>query len=198
MRTRENLSRRKVRAIVAMTSVIGVGAVITLAAWSATSFLQSDVKTGKLAGMKVSVNAGTSWSPAGSSSSPAILDLGTVPASPNSTTYSLFGVQAAATTTVDFPVKLTASIPTGYSGSGLSYTIAVVSTPACSASTPGTDLFAYTSVTATAPTQTFDVKAPTVAGNDGAPTWVCLKIKADKDILENATQRIDWTLTAGW
>ncbi|HLP23640.1 MAG TPA: hypothetical protein VK139_06330 [Microbacteriaceae bacterium] len=194
------------RYLLPLTSIVGIGAVLTLAAWTATSYLSGTFKTATYTGMLYSVD-GTNWKdaiPASSSdASPDTLQV-TYPGlgaaiAPGATAAVPLALRAAAGTTGPIGISIDTKVTTG-NPIGISYELIAVSDWAsCTPTATGTSLVdAGTSIVeGSTPTGTrfrLAAAAPT-GGAQGAPTWLCLKVSASSSMIDSSTVGVKWIVT---
>ncbi|MFM6973637.1 MAG: hypothetical protein ACKOXM_00575 [Agromyces sp.] len=218
MNPRPHTQRRKARALIAATSVLGIGAVITLASWTATSYLTSSLKTGEVSGIEVSKDNSV-WELPDGTGTPAKIATATFTYSsadvaalaPNQSAYVPIALRAYKGTTFTLPVSVTSSAPTisatdghtplGIAGTGLTYTIFTTTAFGCDATTTTTGATTLaaplTPVIAGVGSGTVTLPAATASAS-GAAVYLCIKVTADTTIESNTNQDIKFAFTGGW
>ena len=181
--TPETGSRRgwtKARAILAGGLVLGVGAAITLAAWTDTEWARGVFGSGSF-GIEGSTN-GTDFDDHPTSGAPASLNfaVGADQLAPGSTVYAPFAVQLTAGSTNAANVTVSQDASAAITGTSASYVITTSAT--CDATSYGTG----TNPNAAS----FSLAAPET------PTFLCFRVTADGTMPQSATGSFTWTFAA--
>jgi predicted ribosomally synthesized peptide with SipW-like signal peptide len=187
-------NRRKVRAILAGGLVLGIGAAVTLAAWSDSEFATGSFGAGHF-NMQGSLN-GTAFSdhPVGT---PAQLAFPLDKLSPTETVAAPYVLRLDKDTTNDATVQVVSANGEGSAEAKLSYGIVQVdSYGACSPTATGTQLVqAGTALDAVTDALTFELRKPApeaAPGDPGADVFLCIQVKAASDLDQNTTAVGTW------
>jgi predicted ribosomally synthesized peptide with SipW-like signal peptide len=189
--------RGTVRAVLAGGLVLGVGAAVTLAAWTSDDFATGTFSAGTFA-IEGSVNGSAYVNH--SSTSPASLSFDSSAAglSPDTTTYSAYAVRLAAGTTDGATATLTSA---GTSGtvSDLTYGIVETTTFGCDAAqyTAGTSLVTTGTALGTVPASTTVTLAPgSPTADPGAPVYLCIAVTAGANLAQGQSGTATWQFSA--
>ncbi|PJJ70782.1 putative ribosomally synthesized peptide with SipW-like signal peptide [Diaminobutyricimonas aerilata] len=185
---------RKVRAILAGGVVLGVGAAVTLAAWSDSEFATGLFSAGSF-NLEGSAN-GTAYDEHPAADAPASLAFSLPLAqnlAPEETVYAPFAVRLDDTTTSPADVALTVAGTTGVVA-GLTYELIATSSFGCDATTTGTTIVP-SGTALTAGTGSFDLAAGT-AGAAGAPVNLCFAVSADSSLAQGQSGAVTWQFAA--
>ena len=184
-----NETKRKIRAVMAGGLVLGVGAVVTLAAWNSSDFAAGVFGTGALV-LEGSTN-GTDFAHHDEAGA-AALDFGVSAAnlSPGESVSAPFAVHLDATSTYDAAVAMNTSFGNGLSG--LSYRVYSTAAFGCAEASTG-DVVASTPLVPGTGVATFDL-AKGSSGADGAAKNLCFVVTAG----DEATLSKGATSTAVW
>lgn len=170
----------KAKAILAGGMVLGVGAAITLAAWTDTEWAIGQFGSGSF-GIEGSSN-GTAWSDNPVTGTPASLSfaVGADNLAPDSTVYAPYAIQLKASSTNEASVAVAQDASGAITGTTASYKY--VTSATCNATTyaAGTNENGAS----------FDLAAVTT------PTYLCFKVTADATLVQGTTGAIMWTFTA--
>jgi len=180
--------RHKLLALGAGGLVCGIGAVVTLAAWTDTERASADFEAGRF-GLVASSDGSTF---ADNPDSPGLaLDFDATSAlmSPGATSYAAYAVQLTADSSYAADVVLTGSTGSGTAAADLTYTILATDTFGCSAATTGTALVTDQPATGTSGSTLFSLDAVTT------PEFLCIQVTAGPDLAQGSTGSIEWTLT---
>lgn len=170
----------KAKAILAGGMVLGVGAAITLAAWTDTEWATGLFGSGSF-GIEGSTN-GTAWSDNPVTGAPASLSfaVGADNLTPGSAVYALYAVQLKDGSTNEAEVAVSQNEASKIAGTTASYKYVTGAT--CDATAYGTG----TNENGTS----FDLTATE------APTYLCFQVTADNTMPQGADGSITWTFTA--
>ncbi|WIE74099.1 SipW-dependent-type signal peptide-containing protein [Curtobacterium sp. MCJR17_020] len=190
--------RKTVLAVLAGGLVLGVGAVVTLAAWQDDEFAHGTFTSSgdfELAGQVSTAEGFTdhATSPGGA----LAFDVNAASLAPDMVSYSPYAVELAAGTTVPATVTVTAGTSTG-SVDDLTYGIYAVDSFTCDAAavTAGTSVVPEGTAIDTVPADTtFDLAAAT-ADTAGAPQFLCLVVTAGADLATGQTGAAVWQFQA--
>ena len=196
--TQSSTRSRKFKAVLAGGIVLGVGAAVTLAAWTDNEWAEGTFGAGSF-NVEGSTD-GSDFADHESSGGAAALtfDLdGGDNLSPGDTVAAPFVLRLDDTTTFDASVVLEDATGGGDNPGALTYGIvAVADAAACSASATGTTIVpAGTALGSTAGAQGFDL----TAGADdaaGAPVTLCFKVTADDSLTQGQDTSAQWQFTA--
>lgn len=183
---------RKVKALLAGGLVLGVGAAVTLAAWTDQEWAQGIFGTGSF-NIESSVD-GTQFDDNESDDDAAELTFD-MPASqnlsPGDTVAAPFVLRLDADSTYDANVSLE-NATADPDNPGLSYGITQVdSTEACTAAASGTDIVpAGTALDSTEGASTFDLTAGEETA--GEPVTLCFQVSADESLAEGVSTTAHW------
>ena len=189
--------KRKVRALLAGGIVLGVGAAVTLAAWTDQEWATGDFAAGTF-GIEGSAD-GSAFSEHASSDGAAQLsfEVGADNLTPGDTVAAPFVLRTTQGTSYDATVELSSAAGSGQNASHLNYGITQVAAVGdCVAGATGTGIMAPGSaLDAVAGASTFTLGAAT-ADAAGAPVVLCLQVTADDTLEQGATATASWEFTA--
>ena len=179
--------RRIALAILAAGSVLGVGAIATLAAWNDSEFATGDFATGQF-DLEGSTDGATFSSSPTSPGKTLAFTLDSDLLAPDSTVYAPFAVQLSADSDYSADVTLT-SVGSGALASGLTYSVYDVGTfgATCSAAAPP----AGTALDADAPATSPATAAFALAAAED-PVNLCFVVTAGSAVTQNTTATITW------
>ncbi|SDP36615.1 SipW-cognate class signal peptide [Nakamurella panacisegetis] len=187
---------RRLRALLAGGLVLGLGAIVTLAAWNDSEFATGTFAAGSF-NLQGSSTDGVSF--ADHASAPgAALGFVVNPANlaPADSTYAPFAVRLAGNTSSPAVVTVTAG-GSGGSLTGLTYRLIESATWGCSAATTGTDLVPAATVLGTVPgSVTFGLTTGSPVSAPGAPVFLCFVVTADSGLVQGQTGTATWEFTA--
>ncbi|MFF5792306.1 hypothetical protein ACFY5D_09675 [Paeniglutamicibacter sp. NPDC012692] len=185
----EKETNRKVRAVMAGGLVLGVGAVLTLAAWNSSDFAAGVFGTGAFV-LEGSTN-GTDFAHH-EEASPAALTFGLTAAnlSPGESVSAPFAVHLDGTTTYDATVAMNTTFGAGLDG--LSYKVFSTAAFGCAEASTG-DVVASTPLISGTNVATFDLTKGS-SGAAGAAKNLCFVVTAgdEVDLSEGATSTAVW------
>lgn len=189
---------RKFKAILAGGIVLGVGAAVTLAAWTDNEWAEGTFGAGSF-NVEGSTN-GTDFTDHESSGGAASLSFdltGGDNMSPGDTVAAPFVLRLDGTTTYDAGVVLESAAGSGDNEANLSYGIvAVDDAAACTAGATGTTIVpAGTALDATTGAQGFDLTAG-AGSTAGAPVTLCFQVTAGNNLTEGKAANAQWQFTA--
>ncbi|WFR67534.1 SipW-dependent-type signal peptide-containing protein [Curtobacterium flaccumfaciens] len=160
--------------------VLGVGAVVTLAAWQDDEFAHGTFTSSGDFALAGQVSTAEGFTDHASSPGGALaFDVNAASLAPGMVSYSPYGVELAAGTTVPATVTVTAGTPSG-TVDDLTYGIYAVDSFTCDAAavTAGTAVIPEGTAIDTVPADTtFDLAAAT-SDTAGAPQYLCLVVTA--------------------
>jgi predicted ribosomally synthesized peptide with SipW-like signal peptide len=174
-----------VRTLLAGGLVLGAGAAVTVAAWTAQDSTVSGFVATRF-GTESTVNGGATWSD--NSTTPATLSLSTAALMPGDATAASFGIHATGGSVSGTESLQTSSGVAGASAPSLQYRVYRASSSACSAtSTPAAgsdwivgDSAGWVALSSTVPANGTPLAAGG-AGAPGAPLWFCFQVRLSTD-----------------
>jgi predicted ribosomally synthesized peptide with SipW-like signal peptide len=196
-------TQRKILAVLAGGLVLGVGAAVTLAAWSDSEFASGTFAAGtfNLEGSTTSVSAGYDDHNADDGDAVASLQF-QIPAaasalSPGDVVYAPFWVRLDATTSNDatlIPAGVTAG--TGGNEANLSYTVRAIAPAAtCDATAAGTLVASGDTLGELAGATSIPLTRGAAAGTAGEPVQLCFAVTAG-DVTQGDSATATWEFTA--
>ncbi|GAA1927631.1 hypothetical protein GCM10009689_02950 [Brevibacterium antiquum] len=196
--TQSKTRSRKFKAILAGGIVLGVGAAVTLAAWTDNEWAEGTFGAGSF-NVQGSTN-GTDFTDHTSADGAANLtfDLdGGDNLTPGDTVAAPFVLRLDGETSYDASVVLEAAAGSGANEANLSYGIvAVVDAASCTEGAAGTTVVpAGTALDATTGAQGFDLTAG-AGSTAGAPVTLCFQVTAGDDLTEGDAASAQWQFTA--
>jgi predicted ribosomally synthesized peptide with SipW-like signal peptide len=198
MPRRDKRKTKTVLAVLAGGLVLGVGAAVTLAAWQDDEFAHGTFTSSGNFDLNGQVNATEGFTNHTTAPGGALaFDLNATSLAPGMVSYSPYGVELAAGTTVPATVTVTAGTPTG-AVDDLTYGIYSVPTFTCNAAAvaAGTAVIPEgTAVDAVPAGTTFDLGAATATAA-GAPQYLCLVVTAGEDLETGQTGTTTWDFQA--
>lgn len=190
-------TKRKIRALLAGGVVLGVGAAVTLAAWTDQEWAVGNFAAGSF-NIEGSTD-GTTFTDHASEDGAAVLDfqVGADNLSPGDTVAAPFVLRTDSATSYPATVELTSSTGTGDNAPNLTYGITQVGAVGdCTAGAAGTEIVpAATSLGSVAGASGFALEAG-ADGAAGAPVVLCLQVTAEEDLQQGATGVASWEFTA--
>ncbi|MFM6974987.1 MAG: hypothetical protein ACKOXM_07680 [Agromyces sp.] len=200
MQSPSSRARQRARVIVAASSVLGVGAVVTLAAWTANTYLEGEVKTGTVTSVEYSFD-GSAWATSSNSASPTkfVLSPTDFKLTPGDPAYIPFALRTSQTTDVALPLSISSVLKSATgTDTGVTYKLFTTSTFGCTSTS--------TVVKSVAPALTSLTSGPftnvtLAAGSASAPgteTNFCLVISATTSAANGVTPIADWSFAGGW
>lgn len=188
---------RKFKAILAGGIVLGVGAAVTLAAWTDDEWAEGVFGAGSF-NVEGSTD-GSSFTDHESADGAASLDfqVGADNLSPGDTAAAPFVLRLDDATSYDATVALTSAAGSGDNTGALSYEIVqVASAGDCSATATGTSIVdAGTALNSTGGAADFDLTAGS-GSTAGAPVTLCFKVTAGDDLEQGQNTTAQWQFTA--
>ncbi|UOQ56643.1 SipW-dependent-type signal peptide-containing protein [Leucobacter allii] len=170
----------KARAMLAGGLVLGVGAAITLAAWTDQEWATGVFSSGSF-GIQGSANGGAFTDhPDEASAATLSFAVGADELAPDDAVYASFGVQLIAGSTNEGDVTVTTDTADAIAGTSASFVYTTSATCSEAAYAAGTDEN-VTNFTLTAPT---------------TPVYLCLRVTADDTLPQGADGSITWTFDA--
>jgi predicted ribosomally synthesized peptide with SipW-like signal peptide len=196
--TKRRWRGRRLRAILAGGLVLGVGAAVTLAAWTDNEYATGTFTAGQF-NLQGSTD-GTNYSDHNSSAGAAALSFSTPFSNlaPSQTVYAGFWLRLATGTTTAANLQLVGFAGTGAAAPQLTYSIYLISSSAtCNASTAtGTAIATGTLNSTTATSTVVPLAAPTVAGSPGAAQQLCFAVASSPGLVALSTATGTWQFTA--
>ena len=198
---------RRIRALLAGGLVLGVGAAVTLAAWSDSEFATGTFTAGTFNLQGSTTSATGTYTDHASAGSAATLAFTTPLAgnmSPNSTVYAPFWVRLAANTTTAATLDLT-TLTTSETGgtanaANLSYSVyAIAPAATCDATaTSGTLLGTATTLASNAsvPGATVPLSIGTPVTNPGTSVQLCFIVSSGATLNQTTTTTATWQFVA--
>jgi predicted ribosomally synthesized peptide with SipW-like signal peptide len=168
--------------------VLGIGAIVTLAAWTGTEQSNADFEAGRF-GLEASADGSTFSANPDSPGLTLTFDSAAALLSPGATAYAPYAVRLTADSDYAADVTLTSSAGTGTVAGSLTYSIVQTDTFGCSAATTGTTLVTDQEATGTPGTLLFDLDAA------AEPVYLCVQVTADDTLPQGSNGSIAWTLT---
>ncbi|KHS53255.1 SipW-dependent-type signal peptide-containing protein [Brevibacterium linens] len=196
--TTKTTRSRKFKAILAGGIVLGVGAAVTLAAWTDNEWAEGTFGAGSfnVQGSTDGTNFTDHTSSGGAADLSFSLDGGDN-LSPGDTVAAPFVLRLDGPTTYDATVALTSAAGGGDNADALTYGIVqVASAGACSATATGTSIVPTgTALDSTTGSADFDLTAgaDTAAGD---PVTLCFKVTADDTLTQGQDTTAQWQFTA--
>ena len=195
--TPEAPRRRKVLALLAGGTVLGLGTVVTLAAWTDSEFATGTFTAGTFdlegaAGESGSTPAFTQNETA--PGAPLVFSVDATNLSPGDTTSAPFAVRLATGTTFDASVLVSSEATTG-ALTGLTYTLTQTASFDCASAVGATLVPAGTTLGTVPADTTFDL-AQGAASSPGAPAYLCFTVAAGDDLVSAQTGTATWELLA--
>ncbi|MCF2570578.1 SipW-dependent-type signal peptide-containing protein [Brevibacterium sp. UCMA 11754] len=196
--TQSTTRSRKFKAILAGGIVLGVGAAVTLAAWTDNEWAEGTFGAGSF-NVQGSTN-GTDFTDHTSADGAANLtfDLdGGDNLTPGDTVAAPFVLRLDGDTSYDASVVLENAAGSGGNAEALTYGIvSVANAGACSADATGTSIVpAGTAIGSVAGAQGFDLTAGADA-TAGAPVTLCFQVTADDSLTQGQAATAQWQFTA--
>lgn len=196
--TQSSTRSRKFKAILAGGIVLGVGAAVTLAAWTDNEWAEGTFGAGSF-NVQGSTD-GTDFTDHESSDGAASLSFdleGGDNLSPGDTVAAPFVLRLDGETSYDASVVLENAAGGGDNPAALTYGIVTVAdAAACSASATGTSIVPTgTALGSTAGAQGFDLTAGADA-TEGAPVTLCFTVTADDTLTQGQSTNAQWQFTA--
>lgn len=168
--------------------VLGIGAIVTLAAWTSTERSTADFEAGRFTIQGSADNSTFSENP----DSPGLeISFDTLAArlSPGTTTYAPYAIRLTSDSDYAADVTLTGSTGTGTAADALTYTILQTTAFGCTEATTGTTLVSDQDATSAPGTQLFSLDTA------GDTAYLCLQVTAGDDLAQGSTGNIEWNLT---
>ncbi|MDL9978994.1 SipW-dependent-type signal peptide-containing protein [Microbacterium candidum] len=188
---------RKVRAILAGGLVLGIGAAITLAAWTDDEFAKGTFTAGQF--NLQGATDGSTYADHNSSAGAAALSFSTGfnNMSPNQTVYAGFWLRLAAGTTSGANLQLAGYSGTGTATAQLTYTIYTIAAAAtCNASTATGTPIATGTLSDTTATSTVVALAAPVSPAAGAAQQLCFAVTSSAALAQSSSATGTWQFTA--
>lgn len=185
--------RRKVGAVLAGGLVLGVGAVLVMAAWNSSEFATGSFTTGGFV-LEGKTTAEADFGQHKSEAEAANLDFSvdTSNLSPNETVSAGFAVRLAANTTYDGTAVVNTAVDKQVTG--LSQRVYVSSTATCSG-TAEKEIIASSALATGTGSTAFDLTKG-VAMAAGETVNLCFEVSAGADLVPNSTSVAVWTIAA--
>lgn len=198
--TQSTTRSRKFKAILAGGIVLGVGAAVTLAAWTDNEWAEGTFGAGSFNVQGSTTGAEDSFTDHESAGGAATLSFdltGGDNMSPGDTVAAPFVLRLDGATTYDAGVVLESAAGSGANEANLSYGIVAVDDVAsCTEGAAGTTVVPTgTSLDATTGAQGFDLTAGT-GSTAGAPVTLCFQVTAGDNLTEGDAANAQWQFTA--
>lgn len=190
---------RKVRAILAGGVVLGVGAAVTLAAWTDQEWGVGEFGAGSfnIEGSTTSADADFSDHEAEAGAAVLGFDVAADNLSPGDAVAAPFVLRTDAETTYGASVDLTQAVGAGANAEFLSYGVTQVGSYAeCAEGATGTEIVpAGTALSDATGATGFTLEAG-AEGTAGAPVVLCFEVTAAEGLVQGETGTASWELTA--
>lgn len=193
----KKVSTRRVRALLAGGLVFGVGAAVTLAAWTDSEFATGTFSSGAFNLMGSTDGTNFQDNPSGSPAS-LVFTADFDNLAPDEVAAAPFALRLTPETTDDAQLTVTTAVGSGVAEPELSYGITLVaSAAACTASAVGTTL-----IPADTPLDSVGVPVPatllqSVDGIEpGAPIFACIQVTASPDLAQTTAAVGTWQFEA--
>ncbi len=201
--TRRTPRLTRVRALLAGGLVLGVGAGVTLAAWTAQEHATGTFAASRF-GTLSSADGGATWTD--NSTTAAVLSLSPAALTPGDVTAASFGIRATAASVAGTVTVQTPTVGTGaltpylryrmYGGA--SSTCTTTSTPSGRTGWVVGDGSTWIALTAAVPANSTALAAAG-ASSDGAPVWFCFQVRLADDApnsLQGSSTAATWQFLA--
>lgn len=196
--TTSSTKNRKVRAVLAGGLVLGVGAAVTLAAWTDQEWAVGEFGAGSfnIQGSTTGDEADFTDHPSRGEAATLGFEIGADNLSPGDTVAAPFVLRTDAETSYDATVELTSAIGEGANAANLTYGITQVgSAEECAEGATGTTIVpAGTALNATTGAAEFTLAAGD--GAAGAPVSLCFQVTAGDALEQGETGTANWEFTA--
>jgi predicted ribosomally synthesized peptide with SipW-like signal peptide len=188
---------RKVKAILAGGLVLGIGAAVTLAAWTDQEWATATFSSGHF--NLVGSTDGTNFSDHATVGTAAALTFSTGfnNLSPDTTVSALYALRLDAATTVAATGVVSAAVGTGTAEANLTYRIVQVgAADQCTPNAGGiADIVSSSSMDAVTDPQTFALSQGS-NGNPGGTVLLCIQVTTGPGLLQDTSATGTWTFTA--
>lgn len=192
-------TNRKSRALLAGGLVLGLGAAVTLATWSASEFANSTFTAGSFS-IESSVDNGATYAEHVTSPGAGLtFGVNAANLTPTDVVYAPYSLRLGKTATTDATVNIAAAAGTG-AVTSLSYT--VVKAPTCDAAgvaaATGADVLvpAGTAVGTATGATAFDLVKSADGTADAAAANLCIAVTAGADLAQGQTGNAVWSFDA--
>jgi predicted ribosomally synthesized peptide with SipW-like signal peptide len=195
--TKRRWRGRRLRAILAGGLVLGVGAAVTLAAWTDNEYATGTFTAGQF-NLQGSTD-GTTYADHNSAAGAATLSFSTPFSNlaPSQTVYAGFWVRLAAGTTTAANLQLVGFTGTGAAGPQLTYSIYVIAAGAtCNSGTATGTAIATGLLNSTTATSTVVPLTAPVSPAAGAAQQLCFAVTSSAGLVQNTTATGTWQFTA--
>jgi predicted ribosomally synthesized peptide with SipW-like signal peptide len=195
--TKRRWRGRRLRAILAGGLVLGVGAAVTLAAWTDNEYATGTFTSGQFNLQGSTDN--TTYADHNSAAGAAALSFSAPFSnlSPSQTVYAGFWVRLTANTTTAANLQLVGFTGTGAAAPQLTYSIYLIgATATCNATTATGTAIATGLLNSTTATSTVVPLAAPASGNPGAAQQLCFAITSSALLAQNTTATGTWQFTA--
>lgn len=190
-------ARPKVRALLAAASVLGLGTIVTLAAWNDSEFATGTFTAGTfdMEGASTDIAGAPVFSEHDTLGTAAELQfvLDATNLSPGASVSAPYAVRLTTGTTSDATVDLTAAGSTGVV-TNLTYSIAEANSWGCS--DLGTDLVPAGTPIDSVPASTGFTLTQGATGSPGAPQYLCFTVTAGPELDSGQTGTMSWQFLA--
>lgn len=188
---------RKIKALLAGGLVLGLGAAVTLAAWTDNEWATATFTSGHF--NLVGSADGLNFSDHPTTGAPATLSFSTGfnNLSPNTTVAALYALRLDTPTTVSATGVVTAAVGTGTAEANLTYRIVEVgAVDQCTTDTNGLGpIVSSSSMDTVTNPQTFNL-AQGSNGNPGSTILLCIQVTAGPGLAQDTSATGTWTFTA--
>lgn len=185
----------RVRALLAGGLVLGVGATVTLAAWSDSEYASATFQAGTF-NLQGSTDGAAYADHAAAPGAALGFSVNASALSPGDVVYAPYAVRLAANTSSPATVTVTAPSTTG-TVAGLSYRLIQPTSFGCSAATTGTTLVPAATAVGTVPgTVTFELAPGAPTTSAGAAVNLCFVVTAGPGLTQSQTGTATWQFQA--
>ncbi|WP_438353663.1 SipW-dependent-type signal peptide-containing protein [Microbacterium sp. CJ88] len=195
--TRRRWRGRRLRAVLAGGLVLGVGAAITLAAWTDNEYATGTFTAGQF-NLQGSID-GATYADHASAAGAATLSFSTPFSNlaPSQTVYAGFWLRLAAGTTTAANLQLVGYTGTGAAAPQLTYSIYLIpAAGTCNATTATGTAIATGLLSSTTATSTVVPLAAPVGAAAGAAQQLCFAVASSASLAQNTTATGTWQFTA--
>lgn len=190
---------RKIRALLAGGLVLGVGAAVTLAAWTDEEWAVGNFGAGtfNIQGSTTGEDADFTDHPSEDEAAELSFEVDADNLSPNDTVAAPFVLRTDADTSYDATVDLTSAFGDGANAANLSYGIVQVDTvEECTVDATGTNIVpGGTALDTIDGASEFELTAGE-ADAAGTPVTLCFQVTAGEDLVQGETATATWGFTA--
>lgn len=193
--------------LLALTSILGVTAVVTLAGWTVNTYLKGTFQTAQYSAFQASLDGGTTWltydktaTVNGGAAGSLVFTAPTGGISASTPAYIPFELRSGANTTANVMVSMkgaaTGTAPNDGTGVLFDVVTLAAGTTTCNATTIAAGTVVGSGVTVNPSVATTNKITLTPGGVSAGPVVnLCMKVYTDANAVENTTHNIEWTLT---